>query len=85
MKKEYLKLDKVEGALIELSDVHEIKYGEVVEVENNLGEKILGKVIKVDKNKAVVQIFGTTLEFPLTIPKLALKVNPLKYHYLRTY
>lgn len=78
MKKEYLKLDKVEGALIELSDVHEIKYGEVVEVENNLGEKILGKVIKVDKNKAVVQIFGTTLGISINNTKVSFKGKPFE-------
>ncbi len=78
MKIEYLKLDKVEGALIELSDVHEIKYGEVVEVENNLGEKILGKVIKVDKNKAVVQIFGTTLGISINNTKVSFKGKPFE-------
>lgn len=78
MKKEYLKLDKVEGALIELSNVHEIKYGEVVEVENNLGEKILGKVIKVDKNKAVVQIFGTTLGISINNTKVSFKGKPFE-------
>jgi len=78
MKKEYLKLDKIEGALIELSDVHEVKYGEVVEVENNLGEKILGRVIKINKNRVVVQIFGTTLGISINNTKVSFKGKPFE-------
>ena len=78
MKKEYLKLDKVEGALIELSDVHGVKYGEVVEVENNLGEKVLGRVIKIYKNRVVIQIFGTTLGMSINNTKVSFKGKPFE-------
>lgn len=61
MKKEYLTLDKVEGALIELSKVYEASYGEIVQIENDLGEKKIGRVIKIDKDKVVIQVFGSTL------------------------
>lgn len=61
MKKEYLVLDKIEGALIELSKVHTVGYGEIVHIENNLGEKKIGRVIKIDGDKVVVQVFGATL------------------------
>ena len=60
MRKEYLLLDKVEGPLIELSDVHNVGYGEVVEVRNENKEKMLGRVIKIDGEKVVVQVFGST-------------------------
>lgn len=78
MKKEYLKLDKVEGALIELSDVHSVKYGEVVEVETSSGEKILGRVIKIDKNSVVVQVFGTTLGISIENTKVSFKGKPFE-------
>lgn len=61
MKKEYLKLDNVNGPLIVLSGVEEAFYGEIIEVAISGGEKRLGKVIKIDADKVIAQIFkGTT-------------------------
>ena len=60
MRKEYLLLDRVEGPLIELSNVHRVGYGEVVEVKFEDKEKMFGRVIKIDGDKVVVQVFGST-------------------------
>lgn len=78
MKKEYLVLDKVEGALIELSKVHRVGYGEIVEVENNLGEKKLGRVIKIDGDKVVVQVFGSTLGLSVENTKVSFEGRPFE-------
>ncbi|HAE91829.1 MAG TPA: V-type ATP synthase subunit B, partial [Tissierella sp.] len=78
MKKEYLVLDKVEGALIELSKVHAVGYGEIVHVENNLGEKKLGRVIKIDGDKVVVQVFGSTLGHSVENTKVSFEGRPFE-------
>jgi V/A-type H+-transporting ATPase subunit B len=78
MKKEYLVLDKVEGALIELSKVHAVGYGEIVEVESTLGEKRLGRVIKIDGDKVVVQVFGSTLGMSVENTKVSFEGKPFE-------
>ena len=61
MKREYLKLDRVQGALIELSKVHSVGYGEIAQIEDRLGNSMVGRVIKIDGDNVVVQVFGPTM------------------------
>lgn len=61
MKKEYLKLGKVEGPLIVLSNVEGAVYDEIVKIKLDNEEVRTGKVIKIDGTTVVVQVFeGTT-------------------------
>ncbi|OOB77880.1 MAG: V-type ATP synthase subunit B [Epulopiscium sp. Nele67-Bin001] len=61
MIKEYLKLEKVEGPLIMVSDVTDVAYGEFVKITVEQDDVRFGKVIKIDGNDVVVQVFeGTT-------------------------
>lgn len=60
MKKEYLILDRVEGPLIELSGVEDAAYGEIIEIKLNNGEEKRGKVIKIDDDKIIAQVFEGT-------------------------
>ena len=60
MKKEYLKIDKVIGPLIEMSDVKDVSYGEVVDIMVGDGTIKKGKVIKIDGNQVVIQVFEKT-------------------------
>jgi V/A-type H+-transporting ATPase subunit B len=61
MRKEYLKIDKVIGPLIELSDVDQAFYGEVVEIEEiSTGIVKKGKVIKIEEQNVVIQVFQST-------------------------
>jgi V/A-type H+-transporting ATPase subunit B len=78
MKKEYLMLDKLEGALIELSNVHDVGYGEIVQVENNIGEKKVGRVIKIDGDNVVIQVFGSTLGLSVQNTKISFKGKPFE-------
>lgn len=78
MRKEYLLLDKVEGPLIELSDVHNVGYGEVVEVRNEDKEKMLGRVIKIDGEKVVVQVFGSTSGISTKNSSVSFKGRPFE-------
>lgn len=59
MFKEYLKIDKIEGPLIFLKGIKEAKYGEIIEIklENELR---VGKVITIDENMVVAQVFEGT-------------------------
>ena len=78
LKKEYLVLDKVAGSIIELSKVHRVGYGEIVHVENSDGEKKLGRVIKIDKDKVVVQVFGATLGHSVENTKVSFEGRPFE-------
>lgn len=61
MRKEYLKLERVDGPLIVLSGIEDVAYGEIVSIKIESGETRKGKVIKVNKDEVVIQVFeGTT-------------------------
>ncbi len=61
MKKEYLRIDKVVGPLIVISDVDDVFYGEVVNiVEKTTGAVKKGKVIKIEETKVTIQVFQNT-------------------------
>lgn len=60
MRKEYLKLEKVEGPLIVLSDVKDVAYGEMVSIRIDNQEDRIGKVIKIEGDNVIVQVFEGT-------------------------
>lgn len=60
MRKEYLKLEKIEGPLIVLSNVTDTAYGEMVFIKINNEETRKGKVIKIEGTNAIVQVFEGT-------------------------
>jgi len=61
VKREYLKIDNINGPLIEISNVTDVSYGEIVNIEETLTGNIKkGKVIKIDKGNVVVQVFQPT-------------------------
>jgi len=57
MQKEYKTLESIAGPLILVSGVEGVKYEELVEMETKQGEKRLGKVLEVNKDTALVQMF----------------------------
>jgi V/A-type H+-transporting ATPase subunit B len=58
-KKEYLRIDKVDGPLIFVSGIDDVFYGEIVEIDVR-DEKRKGKVIKIDGDIVVIQVFEGT-------------------------
>lgn len=60
MKKEYLKLHEISGPLIVLSHVDDAAYGETVSIKIDNEEKRIGKVIKIERDKVIVQVFEGT-------------------------
>ncbi len=61
MLKEYSTVSEVVGPLMAVEGVEGIKYEELVEVELQTGEKRRGRVLEIDGDKAMVQLFeGST-------------------------
>jgi len=60
MKREYLSLDKIEGPLIILSGVKGASYGEVVRIKVGGDEYRMGKVIRIDGDRVIAQVFEGT-------------------------
>jgi len=60
MKREYLTLDKVEGPLIILSGVKAASYGEVVRIKVEGEKSRMGKVIRIDGDRVIAQVFEGT-------------------------
>ncbi len=61
MLKEYLTVKEVAGPLILVEEVSGVKYEELVRVKLKSGEERMGKVLEVNEDKALVQLFeGTT-------------------------
>lgn len=61
MRKEYLKLERVDGPLIVLSDIQDVAYGEIVTIKVDGGKDMRkGKVIKIEGDEVVIQVFEGT-------------------------
>ncbi|MEG1433702.1 MULTISPECIES: V-type ATP synthase subunit B [Eubacterium] len=60
MNKEYKTIQEVVGPLMLVDEVEGIKYDELVEIQQADGEKRIGKVLEVDGDKAMVQLFESS-------------------------
>lgn len=60
MKKEYLKLHEINGPLVVLKGIEDAIYGETVSIKMDNDERRLGKVIKLEEDKVIVQVFEGT-------------------------
>jgi len=78
MRKEYLKLDKVEGPLIVLSNIDDVAYDEIVHIKMDNGEVRKGKVIKVEGKTVVVQVFEGTAGISTGNTSVKFTGEPLK-------
>lgn len=58
--REYLKLERVKGDLIVLEGVQNVAYGEILEIEIDEKIKRTGKVVTVDGDKIIAQVFQGT-------------------------
>ncbi|HHX62606.1 MAG TPA: V-type ATP synthase subunit B [Epulopiscium sp.] len=78
MRKEYLRLDQVEGPLIVLSGVEGASYGEMVHIKLDNGERRQGKVVKIEEAQVVVQVFESTSGISTTNAAIQFTGEPLK-------
>ncbi|NLL90856.1 MAG: V-type ATP synthase subunit B [Ruminococcaceae bacterium] len=60
MRREYKTIREVVGPLMLVEGVSDVKYDELVEIEQADGEIRLGKVLEINKDKALVQLFESS-------------------------
>jgi Archaeal/vacuolar-type H+-ATPase subunit B len=61
MHKEYLTVSNIVGPLVIVEKIAEVKYNELVEIEDSQGNIRRGTVLDVSTNQAVVQVFEGTV------------------------
>jgi V/A-type H+-transporting ATPase subunit B len=78
MRVKYLKLQKVEGPLIILSGVKDAVFGEVVDIEvQDAGHK-KGKVVQIDGDRVIIQVFEGTSGISLNNTSVAFTGKPME-------
>lgn len=79
MRNEFLLLDKIEGPLIILSDVKDAAYDEMVDIYVNNGqEQRKGRVVLIDGDKVVIQVFGSTTGFSVRNTSVRFSGRPIE-------
>ena len=58
--KEYLRIDSLEGPLMVLSGVENAAYGEIIKIRVKGGKDRLGKIIRLEDQSVVAQVFEGT-------------------------
>jgi len=57
---EYTGLSEIQGSLVALEGVSGVTYDELAEITLNNGERRYGRIIKIDGDKVVLQVFEGT-------------------------
>lgn len=78
MLKEYNSIAEVVGPLMVVEGVGGVNYEELVDIELQTGEKRRGRVIEIDEDKAMVQIFEGSSGINLTRTKVRFLGKPLE-------
>lgn len=78
MKKEYLMLDKVQGPLIILSEVKDAAYDEIVDIIVDGNQKKKGKVVQIQNDKAIIQVFEPTAGMSVKNTSVSFTGKPLE-------
>jgi V/A-type H+-transporting ATPase subunit B len=76
--KEYLKIDSVEGPLIVLSGVENVAYGEIMKIRVTGEKDRLGKVIRLENNTVVAQVFEGTSGLSATNASIRFTGHPFE-------
>jgi V/A-type H+/Na+-transporting ATPase subunit B len=78
VKKEYLMLDRVQGPLIILSDVSGAAYDEIVDITVDGKERKKGRVVQIQGDKAIIQVFEPTLGMSVENTTVTFTGKPLE-------
>jgi len=78
MKMKYLKISKVEGPLIILEGVRDAAYDEMVEIEVEGQSPKKGKVVQINRDKVIIQVFEGTTGASLNNTKVSFAGKPLE-------
>ena len=70
MLKEYKTIKEVVGPLMLVEGVEGVKYNELVEIKQNNGEIRRGKVLEVNRDKALVQLFESSQGLQMASPSI---------------
>lgn len=76
---EYTGLSEINGPLVAIEGVLGASYEEIVEINVDDKETKLGRIITINDDKAVVQVFGGTENMSLTNTKTRLTGHPLEF------
>ena len=77
MIKEYQTIKEIVGPLMTVTGVEGVKYEELVEIETQTGEHRMGKVLEIDGDKAVVQLFESAAGINMENSKVRFLAKPL--------
>jgi len=77
LKVKYLKLDRVDGPLIVLDGVADVAYDEVVNIEIRGEAHRKGKVVQIDGDKVVIQVFEGTVGIALDNASVSFSGKPM--------
>ncbi len=66
MQKTYANVTSLAGPILVVEGVEGVKYEELVEVENEAGDKKMGKVLEINGDRAMVQMFESTQGLAIT-------------------
>ena len=58
--KEYLRLSRVKGDLIVLEGVENVAFGEMLEIDTGNGKKRNGKIVAIEGDKVIAQVYQGT-------------------------
>ena len=75
---EYKGLDSVDGPVVIVKKTEGISYNEIVYIRDKFGEKKTGRVIDLNEDTAVVQVFGTTTGLDLDDTTVEFLDEPMK-------
>lgn len=77
MIKEYQTIKEIVGPLMTVTGIEGVKYEELVEIETQTGEHRMGKVLEIDGDKAVVQLFESAAGINMKNSKVRFLAKPL--------
>lgn len=75
---EYLGLSEINGPLVVIEGVKDAFYDEIVEFSVNETEKKLGRIVELNEDKAVIQVFENTAEMSLLNTHTRLTGRPME-------
>ncbi|MBO5522090.1 MAG: V-type ATP synthase subunit B, partial [Roseburia sp.] len=74
---EYLGLSEINGPLIAIEGLQNAFYDEIVEFRTE-GKKKLGRIVEINEDKAMVQVFESTAEMSLLNTRTTLTGHPME-------
>ena len=77
MKKDYLRLSRLQGALIEVEGVTEAHNGEIIRLRGG-GKDLVGQVVKLFEEQVTIQVFGDTQGLGVTGNVLTFEQHPFE-------